>query len=82
MADESLIVPIEIPSGSLQFVPISPNGTIQELLDSVTTNVDIASQLLEDLSPYGFAVQQIRKEHNGRQWEEDELDTLGNGAPM
>ena len=82
MADESLIVPIEIPSGSLQFVTISPNGTIQELLDSVTTNIDITSQLLEDLSPYGFAVQQIRKEHNGRQWEEDELDTLGNGAPI
>lgn len=80
MADDSLIVPIEVPSGTLQFATISSGGTIQELLDSLTINEEITSQLLGDLQPCGFAVQHIRQEHSGRQWEEDELEALGNGV--
>lgn len=79
MADDQLIVPIEIPSGNLQFATISHNGTIHELLDSLTGNVETVGQIIGDLPPYGFAIQQIRKEHNGRQWEEEELESLGNG---
>jgi diaphanous 1 len=79
MADDSLIVPIEIPAGSLQFVTITSTGVIQDLLDTVEGDKHILTQLIGDLPSYGFAIQRIRKEHNGRQWEEDELERLGNG---
>lgn len=79
MADDPLIVPVVVPSGSLQFATISATGTVQDLLDDLTGNDEVTSQLLGDLQPYGWAIQQIRKEHSGRQWEEEELEALDNG---
>lgn len=79
MADDSLIVPVVVPSGTLHFATLSSGATVQDLLDDLTTNEEITLQLLGDLQPYGWAIQHIRKEHSGRQWEEEELEALGNG---
>lgn len=80
MADETLIVPVLLPSGSLQFATISSNGTVQDVLDYLIAKADLTSEVLGDLEPYGWAMQRIRVERNGRQWEEDELEALGNGV--
>lgn len=80
MADETLIVPVLLPSESLQFATIPSNGTVKDVLDYLTAKPDVTNEVLGDLEPFGWAMQRIRAERNGRQWEEDELEALGNGA--
>lgn len=80
MADDALIVPVVVPSGSLHFATVSSAATIQDVQDYLTANEDVTTEILQDLEPYGWAMQRIRTEHSGRQWEEEELEALGNGA--
>lgn len=80
MADDTLIVPVIVPSGSLHFATISSSGTIQNVQDYFITNEEVKSEIFGDLEPYGWAMQRIRTEHTGRQWEEEELEALGDGA--
>ncbi len=82
MPSDPLIVPTAIPGGSLHFATITADGTVQDVLDALVANEEVTADVLGDLEPYGWAVQRIRLEHNGRQWEEDELEALGNGAPL
>ena len=49
--------------------------------DYLVTNEEITSEILGGLESDGWAMQRIRAEHNGRQWEEEELEGLGDGAP-
>ena len=77
---DPLIVPTVVPGGSLHFATITAEGTVQDVLDALISNEEVTAEVLGDLEPYGWAVQRIRREHNGRQWEEDELEALGNGA--
>ena len=79
MADH-LIVPVVLPSGTLHFATISPNGTVQDVVETLISDDKVTSEILGDLQPYGWALQSIRRERSGRQWEEDELEALGNGA--
>lgn len=79
MADQPLIVPVVLPSGSLHFATISSHGTVQDIVETLVADQEITSEILGELQPYGWALQKIRREHNGRQWEEDELEALGNG---
>lgn len=80
MPSDPLIVPTVVPGGSLHFATIPGEGTVQDVLDALVSNADVTAEVLGDLEPYGWAVQRIRREHNGRQWEEDDLEALGNGA--
>lgn len=82
MADQPLIVPVILPSSSLHFATISPNGTVQDIVETLVADQEITSEVLGELQPYGWALQKIRREHNGRQWEEDELEALGNGENL
>ena len=61
------------------FATISHDGTVQDVIDLLVINPEVTSEILGDLQPYGWALQRIRREHHGRQWEEDELEALGNG---
>ncbi len=79
MEGDPLIVPVVLPSGSLQFATIPSDGVVQSVIDDLTGNGEVLFEVLGDLKSYGWALQRIRKEHNGRQWEEDELEALGNG---
>ena len=80
MADHTLIVPVVLPSGSLHFATVSRDGTVQDVVENLVSNPEITADILGDLPPYGWALQKIRREYNGRQWEEEELEALGNGA--
>ena len=82
MADDMLIVPVVVPPGSLHFATVSSSATVQDVQDYLTSDESIVSEVLGDLEPYGWAMQRIRSEHNGRQWEEEELETLGNGESV
>lgn len=79
MSDEPLIVPIAVPSGSLYFATITPNGAAEDVIQALLLNDEVALDILGDLQPFGWVLQSIRKEPSGRQWEEEELESLGNG---
>lgn len=80
MADGPLIVPTLLASGTLHFATIQSTGTTQDVIDSLLLQQEVASEILGDLEQYGWALQRVRKEPNGRQWEEEELEELGNGT--
>lgn len=80
MNDNQLIVPVATPLGSLYFATIDAGGTVDDVIQELLSNDDAVSELIGDLEPYGWALQRIRREHNGRQWEEEELEQLGNGS--
>ena len=77
MSDDILIVPTVLPSGSLHFTSITHDGTVSDVINSLSALDEVKSDVLGDLPPSGWAIQLIRKEQPGRQWEEDELELLG-----
>ena len=79
MSDDILIVPTVLPSGSLHFASIQHDGTVGDVINSLSALDEVKSDVLGDLPPSGWAIQLVRKESPGRQWEEDELESLGDG---
>lgn len=79
MSEDSLILPTVTPSGSLHFATVQSSGTIQDVLNALLEEQGVAAEVLGDLEPYGWALQKVRREPNGRQWEEEELEGLSNG---
>jgi hypothetical protein len=80
MPDDTLIVPTILPSGSLHFASVQHDSTIKDVISSLSALDEVKSDVLGDLFPCGWAIQLIRKELPGRQWEEDELESLGDGT--
>ena len=80
MPDDILIVPVVLPSGSLHFASIQQDGTVSDVINSLISLDEVKSDILGDLAPHGWAIQLVRKESPGRQWEEDELESLGDGT--
>lgn len=79
MSENPLIVPTVLPSGTLHFVTIAHAGTVEDVLENLSANAEATAEILGDLEPYGWALQKVRKYADGKQWEEDELEALGNG---
>lgn len=79
MPDDILIVPTVLPSGSLHFASVQQYGTVADVINALSDLDEVRSDILGDLRPRGWAVQLIRKEAPGRQWEETELESLGDG---
>jgi diaphanous 1 len=79
MPESSLIVPVVVPIGSLHFATIRPSGTVQDVVDALLVQPGITSELLGGLDDTGWALQKIRIEQTGRQWEEGDLENLGDG---
>lgn len=79
MSDDILIVPTVLPSGLLHFVSIQHDGTVGDVINSLSALDEVKSDVLGDLPPSGWAIQLIRKESPGRKWEEDDLKLLGDG---
>jgi diaphanous 1 len=79
MSDDTLIVPTVLPSGSLHFATVQHDGSVSDVIDFLSAQDEVKSDVLGDLPPCGWALQLIRKEPPGRQWEEDELESLGDG---
>jgi diaphanous 1 len=81
MPESSLIVPVAIPTGSLHFATIQPDGTAQDVIDALLRQPEVTSEVLSGLGDTGWALQKIRIEKSGRQWEEKDLENLGDGKP-
>ena len=79
MPDDILIVPTVSPSGSLHFASVQQHGTVADVIHALSDLDEVKSDILGDLRPRGWTVQLIRKEAPGRQWEEAELESLGDG---
>lgn len=79
MPSNPLIVPVSLPDGSLHFANITPNGTVQDVLDELTRLDDVRLDVLGDLESDAWGIQKIRRESTGRVWEEEELEALGSG---
>ena len=82
MPDDTLIVPTVLPSGSLYFASVRQDGTVGDVINSLLVLDEVKSDILGDLPPRGWAIQLVRKASPGRQWEEDELESLGDGMYM
>ena len=79
MPESSLIVPVVVPTGSLHFATIHPDGTASHVIDALLAQPDVASEILDGLDDAGWALQKIRIEKSGRQWEEEDLEKLNDG---
>ncbi|OJA15980.1 hypothetical protein AZE42_09795, partial [Rhizopogon vesiculosus] len=79
MADGQLIVPILLANGSLHCPTVSPDALAQDLIDTLTVHEEVTSSILGDLNDTGWALQRVRRQPNGRKWEEAELEALGDG---
>lgn len=80
MSSNTLIVPVLIPNGSLQFSTILLDGIAQDVLDSLVNLEEVRRDVLADLTSDAWALQRIRRERNGRPWEEKELEELDDGV--
>ena len=80
MSDDILIVPTVLPSGALHFASVRHDGTVSDVISSLSALDEVKADILGDLPPCGWAIQLIRKESPGRQWEEDVLESLGDGT--
>jgi diaphanous 1 len=82
MPDGSLIVPTVLASGSQHFAEVRSNGTVQDVIDVLTALEEVKSDILGELQEDGWALQKIRVQQRGRQWEENELEAFGDGMFM
>ena len=79
MSDKPLIVPVVVPTGSLHFATVQLDATVQDVIDALLAQPEVATEVLGGLDNAGWALQKIRIERNGRQWEEEDLEKLGDG---
>jgi diaphanous 1 len=74
-----LIVPIVLTTGSLRFAEVQEAAVAQDVINSLAAVEEVRTEMIGDLEDHGWALQSIRAERNGRPWEEDELEALGDG---
>lgn len=79
MSESSLIVPVVVPTGSLYFATIHPDETVHHVIGALLAQPEVTSEVLGDLDDTDWALQKIRIEKSGRQWEERDLENLGDG---
>lgn len=80
----TLIVPIILVTGDLQFAEVKHDATIQDVLDVLLAIPGVKKDILGDLharqdGQIQWALQKLRSEQKGRRWEEEELEGLGDG---
>lgn len=79
MSESSLIVPVVVPTGSLYFATIKPDGIVQDVVNVLLAQPEVTSEILDGLDGTGWALQRIRIEKSGKRWEEEDLEKLGDG---
>lgn len=80
MSAKSLIVPIVLTTGSLRFAEVQEDAVAQDVINSLFAETEeVRAEVNGDLDDHGWALQKIRAEHNGRSWEEEDLEALGDG---
>lgn len=76
----ALIVPTILPNANVHFATVSNDGTAQDVINALLAVGEVQSEILGDLQEHGWALQVVKTAHEGRRWEEDELNALGDGA--
>lgn len=79
MSDDSLIVPTLLPTGSLHFAAVKSDSVVKDVLDTLANMEEVQEDILGDWWCDRWAMQKIRKETPGRQWDELELEHLSDG---
>ena len=82
MPDDSLIVPTLLPTGSLHFAAVKVDSVVQDVLNALTNLEEVQEDVLGDWRCDRWAIQKIKKETPGRQWDERELERLSNGKQL
>ncbi|EJD01599.1 FH2-domain-containing protein [Fomitiporia mediterranea MF3/22] len=77
MADNTLIAPVISPAGTVYFASVNQDATAQDVIASLIQPQDVRDEILGDLPESGWDLQRVRKEHSGRVWEEEELESIG-----
>lgn len=75
----TLIVPAILPTGTLHLIELPDNCRTQDVITALVSIDGVKDEILGGLEDHGWALQVIRREKNGRAWEEDELNALGDG---
>ncbi|KAK0190552.1 armadillo-type protein [Armillaria mellea] len=78
MPTSSFAVPTIFTTATLHFAEVSEDATAQDVIDALIETA--RAEVLGGLDDQGWALQKIRVERNGRPWEEDELEALGDGT--
>jgi hypothetical protein len=52
---------------------------VEDVVNALIALDEVRSEILGGLDDNGWALQKIRVEQNGRLWEDDELEALGDG---
>ena len=76
-----LVAPVLSPSGTVHFVSVREDATVGDALNALSQMEDVKEDILGHLpeGEHGWALQTVLKSESGRQWEEDELENLGDG---
>lgn len=79
-----LVAPILLPTNTIQFAAIRPDGTAQDVINVLMKNGEVKEEVLGDLEAGyvdagGWALQRVVKYDPGKPWEEDELERLQDG---
>lgn len=76
-----LVAPILLPTCTLQFAAIKPDGSAQDVVDVLLKNPEVKEEILGDLvsDDGSWALQRVVKNDPGKAWEEDELRMLRDG---
>lgn len=78
----TLIIPAILPTGTLHLIELPDNCRTQDVIRNLVSIDGVKEEILGTLEDHGWALQRIRREKNGRVWEEDELNALGDGESL
>lgn len=70
--------PVLLLDGSLQYPSISADTIAQDLIETLIQLDEVKCTVL-DVVPSAWVLQRVRKEKQGRKWDEGELLALGDG---
>lgn len=84
MPTAPLVAPILLPTNSIHFAAIKPDGTVQDVIKALTDLPEVREEILGDLSSgyvdaSGWGLQKVVKNDPGRAWEDEELHSLHTG---
>jgi diaphanous 1 len=80
MTTSPLIVPTVLTTGNLHFAEVSQHAIANDVIKTLIAVDGVISEILGGLQDAGWALQRVRSEQHGRNWEEEELEALGDGA--
>lgn len=77
-----LFVSVLVPNRGLESVHVHPFTTIQEIINILISYEDLPKSVLgryAGVNKSGWALQVVRKEKEGRAWEDSDLAEVGDG---